>query len=80
MSHSERRDNDGARQSVVVLNRLRARPASLEDAIETMSIAADEIERLLTAINNAQSALTYEGLSAEDRNGAASAALSFADR
>jgi hypothetical protein len=80
MTDIKRNDNDGARQTVVVINRLRARPASLEDAIATVNIAADEIDRLLTAINNAQSALTYEGLSAEKRNHAASASLHFADR
>ena len=71
MTDIKRNDNDGARQTVVVINRLRARPASLEDAIATVNIAADEIDRLLTAINNAQSALTYEDLSAEERNHAA---------
>lgn len=80
MPDVKRNDNNGARQTVVVINRLRARPASIEDAIETMSIAADEIERLLTAINNAQSALTYEDMPAEERNRAASASLRFADR
>lgn len=80
MENPARRDNGGTRQAVVAIDRLRTRPASLEDAIEAMSIAADEIERLLTAINNAQSALTYDGMTAEDRNSAATAALSFADR
>ena len=75
-----RNDNNGTREAVVVINRLRARPSNLDDAIQTMSLAADQIDRLLTAINNAQSALTFESLSLEERNSTALASLSFADR
>lgn len=68
------------RQALFVIDLLRTRPASLGDAIQTMAIAADEIDRLLTAINNAQSALTYEGMLLEERIEAAQGALSFADK
>ena len=76
----QRLDNDGSRRSVVVLEKLRCPPADLTEATELLRIAADEIDRLLTAINNAQSVLSYEGMSAEDRNHAAAASLSFGDK
>jgi len=44
-----------------------------------MQAAADEIDRLLTAITNAQSALTYTGMTSEKITSALGA-LSFGDR
>ena len=67
------------RRTIRVIDRLRTRPSGLEDAVETMNMAAEEIDRLLTAITNAQAALTYEGMSPEERINAALGSLSFAD-
>jgi hypothetical protein len=63
-----------------MINQLRAPPSRLEDAIQVMNNAADEIDRLLTAINNAQSVLTYEDISSEERISSALGALGFGDR
>ena len=63
-----------------MIGQLRARPSSLEDAIPVMNNAAEEIDRLLTAINNAQAVLTYEGMSSEERITSALGALSFGDQ
>ena len=63
-----------------MIGQLRARPSSLEEAIPVMNNAAEEIDRLLIAINNAQAVLTYEGLSSEERITSALGALSFGDQ
>ena len=68
------------RRTVLMIGQLRARPSSLEDAIPVMNNAAEEIDRLLTAINNAQAVLTYEGMSSEERITSALGALSFGDQ
>ena len=68
------------RRTVLMIGQLRARPSSLEDAIPVMNNAAEEIDRLLIAINNAQAVLTYEGLSSEERITSALGALSFGDQ
>lgn len=63
-----------------MIGQLRARPSSLEEAIPVMNNAAEEIDRLLIAINNAQAVLTYEGMSSEERITSALGALSFGDQ
>ena len=68
------------RRTVLMIGQLRARPSSLEEAIPVMNNAAEEIDRLLIAINNAQAVLTYEGLSSEERITSALGALSFGDQ
>ena len=68
------------RRTVLMIGQLRARPSSLEEAIPVMNNAAEEIDRLLIAINNAQAVLTYEGMSSEERITSALGALSFGDQ
>ena len=68
------------RPAIQMIDQLRARPSSLEHAIEVMNFAADEIDRLLGAITNAQSVLIYEAMSPQERIVAALAALAFADK
>ena len=63
-----------------MIGQLRARPSSLEEAIPVMNNAAEEIDRLLIAINNAQAVLTYEGMSSEERITSALGALSYGDQ
>jgi len=68
------------RRSLTLIEQLRLLPADLEQAAEMMQAAADEIDRLLTAITNAQSALTYTGMTSEEKITSALGALSFGDR
>jgi hypothetical protein len=63
-----------------MIEQLKVRPADLEQAAEMLQAAADEIDRLLTAITNAQSALTYSGMTSEEKIASALGALSFGDR
>ena len=68
------------RRSIDLIQQLNAIPTSLEESIKTMQLAAIEIDRLLSAITNAQSALTYAGMSLEDRITTALGSLSFGDQ
>jgi hypothetical protein len=69
-----------SRQAVFVIQQLRQKPSTLEEGIEKLDMAADEIDRLLPAINNAQAALTDDSLKPEGRIETAHGAPSFADR
>jgi len=73
-------EGPGVRRSLTLIEQLRLLPADLEQAAEMMQAAADEIDRLLTAITNAQSALTYTGMTSEEKITSALGALSFGDR